>query len=54
MEIIYHFLDYNLNEISVHHLELPRERYDDAVVKTYPLAITRRFHNVAAWFIEIV
>lgn len=54
MEIIYHFLDYNLNEITVHHLELPQGRNADEIKKIYPLAITRQFHNVAAWYIEIV
>ena len=54
MEIIYHFLDYDLNEISVHHLELPRGRYDAAITEIYPLAIIREFHDVAAWRIEIV
>lgn len=64
MEIIFHFLDCNLKEISVHRLELQQHSYFETVTEcypldfesaaeSYPLEILRQFDNCVAWRSEI-
>lgn len=54
MEIIFHFIDINFDEISVHRLELPPNRFFAAIAEFYPLSIIRQFNNCVAWRTEIV
>lgn len=53
MELIFHFLDCNLDEISIHRLELPHHSYFEAAAESYPLEILRQFDNCVAWRTEI-
>lgn len=54
MEIIFHFLDNNLEEICVHRMEVHSLLGDLDSITRYAINVVRSYENCITWRIEIV